>query len=77
MDDAKKRLRALLNKRTAAQGPDYDEYQISRKVSKTYEPINPSRSKAQVAARKASTALTEENTTPSPVSITVTVKTEE
>jgi len=50
MEEVRKRIRLLLIKRVAAAGPDYDEYQINRKVSKTYEPIDASRSRT-VASR--------------------------
>ena len=46
MDEVRKRIRQLLNKRTEAAGPDYDEYKLNRKISKTFEPIDSSRSRS-------------------------------
>lgn len=40
MEEVRKRIRLLNNKRVAAAGPDYDEYKINRKVTKTYEPVD-------------------------------------
>lgn len=75
MVEVKKRIRALLNKPKEAAGPDYDEYKITRKVSQSYEPIDPSRSKAQVAAKKAADSLANEEL--GEVSLTVSVEDQE
>lgn len=74
MVDVKKRIRALLNKSKEAQGPDYDEYKITRKISKSYEPIDPSRSKVLAAAKKAADSLASEQTLGA---VTVTVPAED
>ena len=49
MDEVRKRIRQLLNKRTHAEGPDYDEYKLNRKISRTFEPIDASRSRSAVS----------------------------
>ncbi|XP_066929241.1 uncharacterized protein [Clytia hemisphaerica] len=46
MVEVRKRIRQLINKRTEAAGPDYDEYKMNRKISKTFEPIDVSRSRS-------------------------------
>ena len=40
------RIRALINKRQAAEGPDFDEYQIHRRISRQYKKIDPTRRKS-------------------------------
>ncbi|XP_057306462.1 uncharacterized protein LOC130644754 [Hydractinia symbiolongicarpus] len=86
-EDVRMRIRALLNKRQAAEGPDFDEYQIQRRVSKTYEPIDHQRRKSSSTRRPVMSTTAEVTTEKTvlehepevkssmPASITVTLNT--
>ena len=76
-EDVRLRIRALLNKRIAAQGPDFDEYKINRKTSRTYEPIEAKTRKRSTSGRKSvtSTAKIDVDSQPAlPASVTFTVQ---
>ena len=83
MEEVRKRIRELLNKRVSAAGPDYDEYKLNRKVTKTIEPVEIS-TRRTVSTRASSvdggstensSVVVEESSTPTSSFIKVTTTT--
>ena len=86
MEEVRKRIRQLLNKRVSAAGPDYDEYKLNQKVSKTIVPVDISTRRTVTSSSRTSSSVgggsteetsvvVEESSSSSSVSVTMTTET--